>query len=105
MQTNSPLVIFALIAALGLVSVVAVDVILTIQEVDAAPRPTKGCNRSIAFNASEGRCFQGPRDAAELTVEDEEQTRDDEPTVEEQVEEDEDEEDEDEEDDEDENNE
>ena len=100
METNSPLVIFALIAALGLVSVVAVDVILTIQEVDAAPRPTKGCNRSIAFNASEGRCFQGPRDAAELTVEDEEQTREDEPTVEEQVEEDHDEED-----DEDENNE
>lgn len=89
MKTNSTLVIFAVVAALGLMSVVAVDVILTIQEVDAAPRPTKGCNTSLAFNASQGRCFQGPRDAAELTVEDEEQNREDEPTVEEHVEEDE----------------
>jgi hypothetical protein len=55
------LVIFALVAALGLVTVVAVDVMLTMQEIDAEPRPTKGCNHSLAFNASQGRCFQGPR--------------------------------------------
>ena len=85
MKANPTLLIFAVIAAIGLVTVVAVDVILTIQEVDAVPRPTKGCNRSIAFNASEGRCFQGPRDTAELTVEDEEQTREDEPTIEDHV--------------------
>ena len=59
METNSTLVIFALIAALGLVTVVAVDILLTIQEVDAAPRPTKGCNNGVAANASQGRCVQG----------------------------------------------
>jgi hypothetical protein len=58
METNSTLVIFALIAALGLVSVVAVDVMLTIQEVDGAPRPTKGCNNSVAANASRGACIK-----------------------------------------------
>jgi hypothetical protein len=58
METNSTLVIFALLAALGLVTVVAVDVILTTQEVDAAPRPTKGCNNSQAANASLGRCIK-----------------------------------------------
>jgi hypothetical protein len=56
MQTT--LVIFALIAALGLVTVVAVDLVLTMQEVDAAPRPTKGCNNSQAANASLGRCVR-----------------------------------------------
>jgi hypothetical protein len=52
MVTNSMLVIFALIAALGLVTVVAVDIILTAQEAEA-----RGCNRSVPFNASKGRCF------------------------------------------------
>jgi hypothetical protein len=47
------LVIFALVAALGLVTVVAVDVMLTMQEADA-----RGCRTSQAFNASKGRCFQ-----------------------------------------------
>jgi hypothetical protein len=88
------LLILAVVAALGLVTAVAVDVILTIQEVDAAPRPTKGCNNSLAVNASQGRCFQGPRDATELNVEDEEQTREGEPTIEAQVEEEEEEEEE-----------
>ena len=36
METNSTLVIFAIIAALGLVTVVAVDIMLTAQEADAA---------------------------------------------------------------------
>ena len=53
METKSMIVIFALIAALGLVTVVAVDIILTTQEVEA-----KGCPNSIAFNASKGRCFK-----------------------------------------------
>jgi hypothetical protein len=59
MNTQQTLVIFALIAALGLVTVVAVDLVLTMQEVDADPRPTKGCNRSVAANASLGRCIRG----------------------------------------------
>ena len=54
METNSTLVIFAIIAALGLVTVVAVDIILTSQEAEA-----KGCTSSLAFNASQGRCFKG----------------------------------------------
>jgi hypothetical protein len=59
METNSTLVIFALIAALGLVTVVAVDIIPTAPEAEA----TRGCinpnapgGGSIAFNASKGRC-------------------------------------------------
>lgn len=59
MEHQNALIIFALIAALGLVTVVAVDVILTIQEVNAEPPPTKGCRNSLAFNASQGRCFRG----------------------------------------------
>jgi hypothetical protein len=46
--------VFALVAALGLVSVVAVDIMLTTQEAEAA-----GCKNSVAFNASQGRCFKG----------------------------------------------
>jgi hypothetical protein len=54
METNSTLVIFAIIAALGLVTVVAVDIMLTMQEVEA--QKPRGCNRSVAANASQGRC-------------------------------------------------
>jgi hypothetical protein len=53
METNSTLVIFAIIAALGLVTVVAVDIMLTTQEAEA-----KGCNNSVAANASRGRCIK-----------------------------------------------
>ena len=59
MNIESTIVLFAVVAALGLVTVVAVDVILTIQEVNAEPPPTKGCRNSLAFNASQGRCFRG----------------------------------------------
>jgi hypothetical protein len=53
MDTQTTLVIFALIAALGLVGVVAVNIIVTTQEADAA-----GCDAGgRAFNASQGRCF------------------------------------------------
>jgi hypothetical protein len=54
MNTQSTIVLFALVAALGLVTVVAVDVILTIQ--DAEAQKPRGCNRSVAANASQGRC-------------------------------------------------
>jgi hypothetical protein len=56
MNTQNTLVIFALIAALGLVTVVAVDIILTAQEAEAQNR---GCKTSTAANASQGRCFRG----------------------------------------------
>jgi hypothetical protein len=48
--------VFALVAALGLVSVVAVDIMLTMQEVEA--QKPRGCNRSVAANASQGRCVE-----------------------------------------------
>jgi hypothetical protein len=53
MNTQTTLVIFALIAALGLVTVVAVDFLLTMQEAEA-----KGCRTSQVVNASKGRCVQ-----------------------------------------------
>jgi hypothetical protein len=54
METNSTLVIFALIAALGLVTAVAVDIILTTQEAEAG-----GCPASTpAANASRTRYFR-----------------------------------------------
>jgi hypothetical protein len=54
MVNNSTLVIFALIAALGLVTVVAVDIILTAQEAEA-----KGClPGGTGSNASKGKCIK-----------------------------------------------
>jgi hypothetical protein len=47
------MVLFAVVAALGLMTVVAVDIILTAQEAEA-----KGCRTSQAVNASKGRCLQ-----------------------------------------------
>ena len=83
MKTNSTLMIFAIIAALGLVTVVAVDMILTAQEAEA-----RGCTRSVAANASQGRCVRPDiQSADEQTVAEEEATveediEDEEPTVE-----------------------
>jgi hypothetical protein len=54
METNTLVMLFAVVAALGLVTVVAVDVILlltTTQEADAKCRPG-----GTGFNASKGRC-------------------------------------------------
>jgi hypothetical protein len=55
MNIESTMVLFALVVALGLVTVVAVDVLLTMQEAEA------GCERggagSHALNQSKGRCF------------------------------------------------
>jgi hypothetical protein len=58
MKNDSILVVFALIVALGLVTVVAVDIMLTVQEIHADKPPVKGCTRSVAANASQGRCVQ-----------------------------------------------
>jgi Flp pilus assembly protein CpaB len=52
METQTAIVLFALVAAFGLVTVVAVDIILTAQEADAVKPPTQGCRTSQAFNAS-----------------------------------------------------
>jgi hypothetical protein len=56
MSMQSTMVLFALIAALGLVTVVVVDVVWLAQDAEA-----KGCRTSIAANASKGRCVNpGP---------------------------------------------
>jgi hypothetical protein len=56
METHTAIVLFALVAALGLVGVVVVDIMLTMQEVEA--QKPRGCNRSVAANASQGRCVE-----------------------------------------------
>jgi hypothetical protein len=54
MNMQSTMVLFALIAVLGLVTVVAVDLILSMQEVEA-----RGCSlTSPAANASKTRCVR-----------------------------------------------
>ena len=53
---SSIIMVFAVVAALGLVSVVAVDIMLTMQEAEA--QKPRGCNRSVAANASQGRCVE-----------------------------------------------
>jgi hypothetical protein len=55
-MNSSIIMVFALVTALGLVSVVAVDIMLTMQEVEA--QKPRGCNRSVAANASQGRCVE-----------------------------------------------
>jgi hypothetical protein len=56
MSTESTLIIFARVAALGLVAVIAVSIVLTSEEVEG-----KGCRTSVAANASKGRCVNpGP---------------------------------------------
>jgi hypothetical protein len=58
METQTAIVLFALVAAFGLVTVIVVDIMLTVQEIHADKPPVKGCTRSIAANASKGRCIQ-----------------------------------------------
>jgi hypothetical protein len=53
METHTAIVLFALVAAFGLVTVVAVDIILAAQEAEAV-----GCRTSTAVNASKGRCLK-----------------------------------------------
>jgi hypothetical protein len=55
-MNSSIIMVFAVVAALGLVTVVAVDIILTAQEAEA--QKPRGCNRSVAANASQGRCVE-----------------------------------------------
>ena len=71
MKTNSTLIIVTILAALGLVTAIAVEIMLTAQEAEA-----RGYNRSVAFNASKGRWFH-PDPASELTAADENQDVDD----------------------------
>ena len=49
---STTLAIFAIFAVMGLVGVVAVTILSISEDAEA-----RGCNRSIAFNASQGRCF------------------------------------------------
>ena len=54
MSIQTTVVIFAILAAFGLITVVAVDIMLDTQEAEA-----KGCQPfGIGYNASEGRCFK-----------------------------------------------
>jgi hypothetical protein len=57
--TNTSMAIIAIVAALGLLGVVIVDVMLAAQVASAVPPPTKGCRNSLAANASQGHCFRG----------------------------------------------
>jgi hypothetical protein len=51
--SNNMFAILAMVMAIGLVGVVAVDMITDLQNAEA-----KGCPNSIAINASQGRCFK-----------------------------------------------
>ena len=54
MGTQTTMVFFAIMAAFGLIPIVAVDIVLDTQEAEA-----KGCkSNSVAVNASLGRCFK-----------------------------------------------
>jgi hypothetical protein len=53
-QTHRTLVIFALVAALGVLSVQAVDLVLFLE---AEARGCESGGAGVAFNASKGRCF------------------------------------------------
>ena len=55
MNRESQLEIFAVIAALGVLYVIAVESISMMQQQQQAY--AAGCNIGIAFNASQGRCF------------------------------------------------
>ena len=49
---TTTLAIFAVFAVMGLVGVVAVTIMSVPEDAEA-----KGCKTSVAFNASQGRCF------------------------------------------------
>ena len=52
MNTQTTMVILAIMAAFGLIAIVTVDVVLTMQEAEA-----KGCTPGgTGFNASKGKC-------------------------------------------------
>ncbi len=49
---TTTLAIFAIVAAMGLIGVMAIEGISTPQEATA-----RGCHTSLAYNASQGRCL------------------------------------------------
>lgn len=51
-ETTTSIAVIAIVAALALLGVVAVTMVTIAQEAEA-----RGCNRSVPFNASQGRCF------------------------------------------------
>ncbi|MGE5684613.1 MAG: hypothetical protein ACM3ZS_05655 [Nitrososphaerota archaeon] len=51
--SNTTLALIAIVAAVGLLGVVAIDIVTPPQEAEA-----KGCRTSLAANASQGRCVQ-----------------------------------------------
>jgi hypothetical protein len=58
MINNTTLAIVAIVAALGLLGVIAIETLILPQQQQAY---AAGCNNGIAFNASKGRCFgHGP---------------------------------------------
>jgi hypothetical protein len=57
--TTTTLAIFAVVAAMGLVGVVAIEIMLISEEAEA--QKPRGCNRSVAANASQGRCVEPGR--------------------------------------------
>jgi hypothetical protein len=52
MRQDNLIALISLVAVLGLVTALAVDIIMTTQEAEA-----RGCNNSVAVNASRGRCL------------------------------------------------
>jgi hypothetical protein len=59
MNNNTTFAVIAIVAALGVLGVVIVDIMLTAQVASAAKPTTTGCRTSQGFNASQGRCFHG----------------------------------------------
>jgi hypothetical protein len=57
--TLTGLAVFAVVATLGILGAVGVNILLITQEINAVKPPTQGCRNSIAVNASQGRCFHG----------------------------------------------
>jgi hypothetical protein len=51
--TTTTLAIFAVVAAMGLIGVVAVQILSVPEDAEA-----RGCNNSVAANASKGRCIR-----------------------------------------------
>jgi hypothetical protein len=51
--TTTTLAIFANVAVMGLVGVVATEIMSVLEDAEA-----RGCRNGIAVNASQGRCFR-----------------------------------------------
>ena len=53
MDSETQILIFALVAMVGVVGVVAVEIVALADQAEA-----RGCNNGIAVNASKGRCIR-----------------------------------------------